>query len=74
VGQRHHRRITLRPPHLSIDGKELEGTRPAGAKHALNQLVSVWVSQAQLTLAQRQIGTKENEIVAIPEVLKLIYI
>ncbi len=58
--------------HLIVDGKELGGTRPAGAKHALNQVVSVWVSQAQLTLAQRQIGTKQNEIIAIPEVLQLV--
>jgi len=58
--------------HLIIDGKELAGTRPAGAKHALNQLVSVWVSEAQLSLAQRQTGAKQNQIVAIPEVLQLI--
>jgi predicted transposase YbfD/YdcC len=32
----------------------------------------VWVSEAQLTLAQRQIGAKQNEIVAIPEVLSLL--
>ena len=50
----------------------MAGTRPAGAKHALNQVVSVWVSEAQLSLAQRQIGAKQNEIVAIPEVLQLI--
>ncbi len=58
--------------HLMIDGKELRGTCPKGAKHALNQLVSVWVSEAQLTLAQKQIESKQNEIVAIPQVLELI--
>ncbi len=58
--------------HLMIDGKELRGTCPKGAKHALNQLVSVWVSEAQLTLAQIQIESKQNEIVAIPQVLSLV--
>jgi predicted transposase YbfD/YdcC len=58
--------------HLTVDGKELGGTCPKGSKHALNQLVSVWVREAQLTLAQRQIESKQNEIVAIPQVLELI--
>jgi predicted transposase YbfD/YdcC len=58
--------------HLMLDGKELRGTCPKGAKHALNHLVSVWVSEAQLTLAQRQIESKQNEIVAIPQVLDLV--
>lgn len=58
--------------HVMVDGKELKGTCPSGAKHALNQLVSVWVSEAQLTLAQRQIEHKKNEIAAIPQVLELL--
>ncbi len=29
--------------HLIVEGKELRGTCPQGAKHALNQIVSVWV-------------------------------
>jgi predicted transposase YbfD/YdcC len=58
--------------HLMVDGKELRGTCPKGAKHALNQLLSVWVSEAQLTLTQRQIEAKKNEIVAIPQVLQLL--
>ncbi len=62
----------LKYDHLMIDGKELRGTCPKGAKHALNQLVSVWVSEAQLTLAQKQIESKQNEIVAIPQVLELV--
>jgi predicted transposase YbfD/YdcC len=62
----------LKYDHLMIDGKELRGTCPKGAKHALNQLVSVWVSEAQLTLAQTQIASKQNEIVAIPQVLGLV--
>jgi hypothetical protein len=58
--------------HLMMDGKELRGTCPSGNKHSLNQLVSVWVSEGQLTLAQRQIEHKKNEIVAIPQVLQLL--
>jgi hypothetical protein len=58
--------------HLEVDGKELRGTRVCGATHALNQWVSEWISEAQLTLAQRQIDAKQNEIVAIPQVLSLL--
>lgn len=59
-------------PILAIDGKTLrrsfDCTNGLGAMH----LVSVWMTQAGLTLGQVATEEKSNEITAIPEVLKLI--
>jgi len=63
------RDITLSGQHLRIDGKELRGTIPLGKKHALVQIVNVWVDEVGLSFGQQQIDTKSNEIVAIPKLL-----
>jgi len=55
--------------HLSIDGKQLRGTRPSGCKQANVQIVSIWAEGEQMCLAQGQIDQKTNEIKAIPQVL-----
>jgi len=54
---------------LSIDGKELRGTLPAGKKHALVQMVNVWAHDFGVSFAQAQVGQKSNEITAIPALL-----
>lgn len=60
------------PQILAIDGKTLrrsfDRTNGLGAMH----LVSVWLTQAGLTLGQVATEEKSNEITAIPEVLKLV--
>lgn len=59
-------------PVLAIDGKTLrrsfDRSNGLGAMH----LVSVWMTQAGMTLAQVATEEKSNEITAIPELLKLI--
>ncbi|MEZ6056924.1 MAG: ISAs1 family transposase [Planctomycetaceae bacterium] len=59
-------------PGLAIDGKTLrrsfDRSNGLGAMH----LVSVWMTQAGMTLAQVATEAKSNEITAIPELLKLI--
>ena len=58
-------------PVLAIDGKTLRRShdkrKGLGALHS----VSVWASEYGLTLAQVATDEKSNEIIAIPEVLKL---
>lgn len=64
--------ISLAGKHLCIDGKELRGTVPAGKKHALVQLVSVWVAEEGLSFGQLSVDAKSNEITAIPTLLELL--
>lgn len=64
--------ISLAGKHLCIDGKELRGTVPSGSKHALVQLVSVWVAQEGLSFGQVAVDKKSNEITAIPALLELV--
>jgi len=64
--------ISLAGKHLCIDGKELRGTVPSGKKHALVQLVSVWVAAEGLSFGQLAVGAKSNEITAIPALLELV--
>jgi predicted transposase YbfD/YdcC len=57
---------------LAIDGKTLrrsfDRSNGLGAMH----LVSIWMTQAGMTLAQVATGEKSNEITAIPELLRLV--
>jgi predicted transposase YbfD/YdcC len=64
--------IKLAGKHLSIDGKELRGTIPKGKKHALIQLVSVWVSEEKLSFGQLAVDAKSNEITAIPALIEML--
>lgn len=58
--------------HLIIDGKQLRGTTPAGQRQAPVQLVSVWAAEQRMCLAQTAVETKQNEVMAIPQVLDLV--
>lgn len=64
--------ISLQGQHLCIDGKELRGTVPAGKRHALVQLVSVWVAAESLSFGQLAVESKSNEISAIPALLEVL--
>jgi len=61
--------ISLQGRHISLDGKELRGTVPAGKKHALVQMVNVWVDELSVSFGQLQVKEKSNEITAIPQLL-----
>jgi predicted transposase YbfD/YdcC len=55
---------------VAIDGKTMRGS----ASRAMRPLhiVSAWASQQRLTLGQRCVDSKTNEITAIPELLRLL--
>ena len=61
--------LSLQGRHISLDGKELRGTVPAGKKHALVQMVNVWVDELSVSFGQVQVEQKSNEITAIPALL-----
>jgi predicted transposase YbfD/YdcC len=57
---------------VSIDGKNLCGSKePVKGKKALN-VVSAWASEASVVLGQVKCEEKSNEITAIPELLKIL--
>lgn len=59
---------------VSIDGKNLCGSKePIKGKKALN-VVSAWASQQSVVLGQVKCEEKSNEITAIPELLKILNI
>lgn len=64
--------ITLAGKHLCLDGKEQRGTVPAGKKHALVQLVSLWVAEDRVSFGQLAVEAKSNGITAIPALLELV--
>lgn len=55
---------------IAIDGKTLRGSR-AGGQNPLH-IVSAWASEQDLTLGQRQVDGKSNEITAIPPLLRML--
>jgi predicted transposase YbfD/YdcC len=56
---------------LSIDGKTLRGTIPAGHKHGVH-LMAAYLPQQGIVLAQLEVGAKTNEITAAPKLLKMV--
>lgn len=59
-------------PVLAVDGKTLRGSHDRRKKLGALHLVSVWMSDAGITLAQVATEEKSNEITAIPQLLKLV--
>lgn len=56
----------LEGKHIAIDGKRLKGSKKkTGSTHIL----SAWVDEVGLSLAQETVAEKRNELQAIPEVL-----
>jgi predicted transposase YbfD/YdcC len=62
--------LSLSNKQIAFDGKELRSTIPKGKKHALVQMVNVWVVESGLSFGQYQVDKKSNEITAIPSLLK----
>jgi predicted transposase YbfD/YdcC len=54
---------------LSMDGKTLRGTIPTGEMRGTH-LLSVYVPEQGLVLAEAKVDQKENEIVVAPQILK----
>jgi predicted transposase YbfD/YdcC len=54
---------------LSMDGKTLKGTIPAGEMRGTH-LLSVYVPDQGLVLVEAEVDRKENEIVVAPKILK----
>ena len=58
--------------HMAIDGKTMRRSHDRAKGLGAMHLVSVWLSDFGLTLAQVATEEKSNEITAIPEVLRLV--
>jgi predicted transposase YbfD/YdcC len=58
--------------HMAIDGKTMKGSHDRAKGLGPMHMVSVWLSDFGLTLAQVATEEKSNEITAIPEVLRLV--
>jgi predicted transposase YbfD/YdcC len=59
---------------IAVDGKELRGSLDGYLGKDAIYLVNAWASANQISLGQRQVGDKSNEITAIPELLALLEI
>ena len=59
-------------PVLAIDGKSLRRSHDHSKGLGVMHLVSVWLTNVGMTLAQVPTDEKSNEITAIPELLKLV--
>jgi predicted transposase YbfD/YdcC len=55
---------------VAIDGKTLRGSRKTDESTV--QIVSAWACHNGLTLAQKAVDTKSNEITAVPKLLRLL--
>jgi predicted transposase YbfD/YdcC len=59
---------------IAIDGKTARGSQDkANGKRPLH-VVSAWANENQLILGQLAVNQKSNEITAIPELLKMLYL
>jgi predicted transposase YbfD/YdcC len=58
--------------HVALDGKTLRRSFDAASGGKRIHMVSAWLSDEGLVLGQVKVEEKENEIVAIPELLRLL--
>jgi len=61
---------TLAEKQVVIDGKKLRGTAPRLKGSKGDYLMNAYVSENHLMIGQLQLKDKENEIVAIPQLIK----
>lgn len=59
---------------MAVDGKTVRGSRDRFHGQAAVHLVSAWASESGVLLGQRKVDAKSNEITAVPELLKLLFI
>ena len=54
--------------HIAIDGKKMCGTNPRGHGGS-SYILSAWVNEHSLSIAQEAVGEKMNEITCVPKLL-----
>ena len=54
--------------HIAIDGKKMRGTNPRGHGES-SYILSAWVNEHSLSIAQEAVGDKTNEITCVPKLL-----
>lgn len=59
---------------IAVDGKTARGSSDRFSGQDALHLVSAWASEAGVLLGQRKVDSKSNEITAVPELLKLLFI
>jgi len=59
---------------IAVDGKTARGSYDRFRGQDAIQLVSAWASQSGLVLGQRKVDAGSNEMTAVPELLKLLFI
>lgn len=59
---------------IAIDGKSLRGSKRINACQKALHIVNAWLCANKICLGQLKIADKSNEISAVPELLKLLYI
>lgn len=59
---------------IAVDGKTARGSQDSFRGQDAIHLLSAWASETGLLLGQRKIDEKSNEITAVPDLLKLLFI
>jgi predicted transposase YbfD/YdcC len=59
---------------IAVDGKTARGSRDEFRGQDAIHLVSAWASESSVLLGQRKVEAKSNEITAVPELLKLLFV
>jgi predicted transposase YbfD/YdcC len=59
---------------IAVDGKTSRGSKDSFRGQDAIHLVSAWASETGVLLGQRKTDDKSNEITAVPELLKLLFI
>lgn len=59
---------------IAVDGKTVRGSKDSFRGQDAIHLVSAWASETGLLLGQRRTDEKSNEITAVPELLKVLFI
>ena len=59
---------------VAIDGKTIRGSGQSGKKKSALHVVSAYATDNRISLAQKTVNAKSNEIIAIPELLNLLTI
>lgn len=59
---------------ISIDGKSLRGSKQQNQCKKALHIINAWSSANSICLAQLKVKDKSNEIPAVPEILKLLYL
>jgi len=69
------RHFTITPgQEIAVDGKTARGSRDEFRGQDAIHLVSAWASESRVLLGQRKVNAKSNEITAVPELLKLLFV